>query len=150
MDDKPKPINEQWGSYPETVCYFQADEEVMVDLRVPLPPATRNGLSALGLSEPFGILTAFNPRGVDLEDAENSRRASELEAELVSLGMDFVRVDCCSPDRAHCECSVAVVAPKEQLIEMARRWEQIAIFWFDGSLFWIEGAIRPGTLRLPI
>ncbi len=150
MTAKRKPINAQWGSYPETVCYFKGDEEVTVDLRVQVPQATRNGLSALGLGEPFGILTAFNPRGVDLDDEENSRRASELEAELVSLGYEFVSVDCCSPDRSHCECSVAVVAPKEQLLDMARRWEQIAIFWFDGASFWIYGAIRPGTLKLPI
>jgi len=104
----------------------------------------------MGLGEPFGILTAYNPRGVDLSDEENSKRAGELEAELVSLGLDFVRVDCCSPDRSHCECSVAVVAPKEQLLDMARRWEQIAIFWFDGSAFSIVGAILPGFLRLPV
>lgn len=150
MSEKPKEVNGQWGSYPETVCYFESDEEVMVDLRLPIHPATRNGLSASGLGKPFGILTAFNPGGVDLDDAENSKRAGELEAELVSLELEFVRVDCCSPDRAHCECSVAVVAPKEQLLELARRWEQIAIFWFDGSAFSIEGASRPGSLTLPV
>ena len=138
-----------WGNYPETVCFFLGDEEMMLDLRVPLSSATRNGLAALGLGEPFGILTAFNPGGVDLEDAENSLRASDLEAELVSLGLEFVRVDCCSPDRSHCESSVAVVARKEQLIEIARRWEQLAIFWFDGAAFSIEGAIAPGRLLLP-
>ena len=150
MPEKQKPIEPEWGSYPETVCYFQGDEEVMVDLRIPVAPATRNGLTALGLGEPFGILTAFNPRGVDLPDEENSKRAGELEAELVSLGISFVRTDCCSPDRSHCECSVAVVAPKEQLLDMARRWEQIAIFWFDGSAFSIAGAILPGFLKLPL
>lgn len=150
MKEKRKPINEQWGSYPETVCYFEGDEEVMVDLRVQVPPATREGLSALGLGGQFGILTAFNPRGVDLDDQENSRRAGELEAELASLGHKFVQVDCCSPDRSYCECSVAVVAPKKQLLDMARRWEQIAIFWFDGSSFSIAGAILPGFLKLPV
>ena len=150
MTEKQKQIEPEWGSYPETVCYFQGDEEVMVDLRIPVPPATRNGLTAMGLGEPFGILTAYNPRGVDLSDEENAKRAGELEAELVSLGLEFVRVDCCSPDRSHCECSVAVVAPKEQLLDMARRWEQIAIFWFDGSAFSIVGAILPGFLRLPV
>ena len=150
MSEKAKPVEPDWGSYPETVCYFQGDEEVMVDLRVPVPRATRDAFSTLGLAGPFGILTAYNPRGVDLADEENSLRAAELEAELVSLGFDFVRVDCCSPDRSHCECSVAVVAPKEQLLDMARRWEQIAIFWFNGAGFSIVGAILPGFLRLPL
>jgi hypothetical protein len=150
MTEKAKPVEPEWGSYPETVCYVQGDEEVMLDLRVPVPSATRDALRALGLAGQFGILTAYNPRGVDLTDEENSLRGAELEAELVSSGFDFVRVDCCSPDRSHCECSVAVVAPKEQLLDMARRWEQIAIFWFDGFGFSIVGAIRSGFLKLPL
>ena len=139
-----------WGSYPETVCYFQGDEQVMVDLRVPVSTATRDAFGALGLAGRFGILTAYNPNGVDLSDEENLRRAGELEAELVSLGFDFVRVDCCSPDRSHCESSVAVIAPEEQLLDIARRWKQLAIFWFDGASFSIVGAIVSGSLKLPL
>jgi len=150
MTEKQKPVKPDWGSYPETVCYFQGDEEVMVDLRVPVPPVTRDAFAVMGLAGQFGILTAYNPRGGELADEENSRRAGELEAELVSLGFEFVRVDCCSPDRSHCECSVAVVAPKEQLLDMARRWEQIAIFWFDGTSFSIVGAILSGFVKLPL
>ena len=141
---------EGWASYPETVCYFQGETEVMVDLRVAVPPATRTALAAIGLGAPFGVLTAFNPRGVELDEADNSRRASELAAELVSLGLEFVRVDCCSPDRSHCECSVAVIAPRDQVLEVARRWEQIAIFWWDGAVFRIYGAVTAGVLNLPV
>lgn len=141
---------EGWANYPETVCYFEGETEVMVDLRVAVPPATRKALAALGRGEPFGVMTAFNPRGVELGEADNSRRASELEAELVSLGLEFVRVDCCSPDRSHCECSVAVIAPRDQVLEMARRWEQLAIFWWDDAMFWIHGATQAGVLKLPV
>ena len=35
-------------------------------------------------------------------------------------------------------------------LDIARRWEQIAIFWWDGSKFWIQGAITDGHLELPI
>ncbi len=150
MHEKQKPLDERWGSYPETVCFFQSEPEVMVDLRVEVPPATRKDLAALGLGQPFGIVTAFNPRGVELGDQENSRRAEKLESELSSLGLHFVAVDCCSPDRSHCEYSLAVVAPLNDLLAMARRWEQVAIFWWDGQAFWLNGAIRPGELRLPV
>lgn len=139
-----------WASYADTVCYFQGEAEVMVDLRVLVLPNTRKGLGAMGLGEPFGVITAFNPLGVELDEAQNARRASELEAELVSLGLEFVRVDCCSPDRSHCECSVAVVAPRAQVLEMAKRWKQLAIFWWDGAVFWIYGAAEDGVLRLPV
>ena len=150
MTDKPKPRDERWGSYPETVCYFQGETEVMVDLREELAPQIRNGLAALGLGEPFGVVTAYNPRGVDQPDEENKRRAAELEAELSSLGYRFVPVDCCSPDKEHCEYSVAVIAPMETVLNFAKRFEQIAIFWYDGSSFSLVGAMSRGELRLPL
>ena len=129
---------------------FSGDPEVFVDLRAPVPPATKDALAAIGLGEPFGILTAFNPRGVDLPADENSRRMEQLEAELESAGDEFVRVDACSPDKSHCECSVALKGELARSLDMARRWEQIAIFWWDGARFWLKGAISPGELVLPI
>lgn len=144
--------DERWSSYPETVLYFAGDPEVMVDLRVPLEPAVRRGLAAIGLDGKFAVLTAFNPRGVDIGEAENNRRMKELEAELESSGDEFVRVDACSPDRSHCECSVALKGDLDRAIDIAKRWEQIAIFSFDGSSsFWIYGAtelIEP--IKLPV
>ncbi len=150
MTQQEEPRDERWGSYPETVCYFQGDTEVMVDLRQEVAPQIRKGLAALGLGQPFGVLTAYNPRGVDRPDEANKRSASELEAELSRLGHKFVPVDCCSPDLSHCEYSVAVVAPVETVLDMARRLEQIAIFWYDGSSFSLVGAISPGELKLPL
>jgi len=75
----------------------------------------------------------------------------ELEAELESSGDAFVRVDACSPDRSHCECSVALKGTLDRVIDMAKRWDQLAIFWFDGSGFWIYGAIEPiRPIKLPV
>jgi hypothetical protein len=147
---KQKSRDERWGSYPETVLTFAGDPEVFIDLRIPLPPPTRDALGALGLDGPFGILTAFNPRGEDHPPEENERRMKELEAELESAGDYFVRVDACSPDKSHCECSVALRGELDRVLDMARRFEQIAIFWWDGSRFWLKGAISPGELPLPL
>lgn len=139
------------GSYPETVLYFAGEPGVMVDLREIVPSATVRGLAAIGLGDPFGIVTAFNPRGVDIGARENTKRAAELERELTSSGDEFVRVDCCSPDRSHCECSVALKLTSERVTDIAKRWDQIAIFWWDGLRFWIYGAMTQGpALRLPI
>ena len=144
-------MDERWSSYPETVLYFSVDPQVMVDLRVEVSPAVRGGLKGLGLNREFAVLTAFNPRGEDVSDAENNRRMKELEAELTSSGDSFVRVDACSPDRSHCECSVALSAEFDRAIDIAKRWEQIAIFWFDGQSFWIYGAIESiEPVRLPV
>ena len=151
MMEKKKPLDERWSSYPETVLHFSGEPAVMIDLRVEVTAALRNGLAALGLGGTFAVLTAFNPRGNDISDEENGRRMHELEAELESLGESFVRLDACSPEKSHCECSVALVVPREQAIDIAKRWEQVAIFWFDGGSFWIYGAISDGDpLKLPI
>ena len=141
-------LDERWSSYPETVLHFP---DVMVDLRVSVEATVRNSFRALGLGGEFGVLTAYNPRGVTISKDENDRRMNELEAELTSLGVSFVRLDACSPDKSHCECSVAIEMGFDRVIQIAKRWEQIAIFWFDGGSFWIYGAIIPiEPIRLPV
>jgi hypothetical protein len=148
MDQKRKPVDERWSRYPETVLYF---DDVMVDLRVQLEQPVRDGLAALGLNKPFGILTAFNPRGVDESAEENERHMKELETALASSHDFYVRLDACSPDKSHCECSVALVADRQRVIEIARQWQQVAIFWFDGSRFWIYGGISDADpIALPV
>ena len=69
---------------------------------------------------------------------------------LAKGGYRFVSVDACSPDRTHCERSVAVMMPQEKAIALARELEQVAIFWFDGKRFWIIGALMEAEpLMLP-
>ena len=65
-------------------------------------------------------------------------------------GYKFAHVDACSPDRSHCEPSVAVAMPQEKAIDLAREMEQVAIFWFDGRRFWIFGVVvETDPLMLP-
>jgi hypothetical protein len=148
---KGKKLDERWSSYPETVLHFSGEPPVMVDLRVPLETSVRQSFNALGLSGEFGVLTAFNPRGETINENENDRRMRELEAELTSLGVSFVTIDACSPDKSHCECSVALSLGLNQIIDIAKRWEQVAIFWFDGDSFWIYGALTAiEPIKLPV
>ncbi len=151
MPDKSKGTNEEWSAYAETVLHFQGETTVMVDLREVVAPAVRRGLGAMGLGGGFAVLTAHNPRGVGTGEDENLRMQQELEAELESAGASFVRVDACSPDKSHCECSVALLKPLEEALDVARRWEQVAIFWWDGATFWIYSAIsQHEPVRLPV
>jgi hypothetical protein len=148
MDQKKQPMNEQWSRYPETVLHFS---DVMVDLRIKVEQPIKDGLKAIGLDKSFGILTPFNPRGENTSADENARRMREMKAELESSGDFFIELDACSPDKSHCECSVALVADRDRVIDIAKRWEQIAIFWFDGDSFWIYGAITDATpIKLPV
>ena len=143
-------MNEAWSSYPETVLMF-ADPEIMIDLREPVAPAVKKALVAMGFDAPFAVLTSHNPRGETVADEENTRRFAELEAELTSRGTDYTVMDACSPDKSHCECSVALTVPLKEALDIARRWEQVAIFWWDLERFWIYGAITPiDPISLPV
>jgi hypothetical protein len=126
------------------VLLFRTDPPVRMDLREPVGREAVAELEAIGLSGPFAVLTAHDPRGRD-EDADvNERRAERLDDRLLGLGVHFVHVDACSPDGSHCEASVAALMEREQATSLAREFEQVAIFWFDGEKFWITGALAGG------
>jgi hypothetical protein len=150
MKPTPDQQDPDWPRYPETILAFAVTPAVEIDLRQVPSEAAVAALKAAGLGQPFAILTAFDPRGENLSPAENERRTRVLSARLRSSGYKFVRVDCCSPDRSHCECSFAVVMPQEEALDLAREMEQVAIFWFDGARFWILGALAEADpLMLP-
>ncbi|HEY2850589.1 MAG TPA: DUF3293 domain-containing protein [Gemmatimonadaceae bacterium] len=141
MATTPDEHDPDWQRYPETILIFGTQPAVEIDLRKTLPEAALSTLEAVGLGGPFAIITAFDPRGQDLSAAENEERRRGLDRRLSASGYKFARVDCCSPDRSHCECSVAVAMHQEDAIKLAKELEQMAIFWFDGERFWILGAL---------
>jgi hypothetical protein len=150
MKSTPDQHDPDWPRYPETILTFATKPQVTIDLReIPSEDALAR-LRAAGFGDPFAIVTAFDPRGRNLSAGENERRRRDLDRRLAAAGHRFVPVDCCSPDRSHCECSVAVTMPQEKALDLARELEQVAIFWFDGKRFWILGAIvETDPLMLP-
>jgi hypothetical protein len=150
MRATPDQHDPDWPRYPETILDFATTPAVEIDLREVPSDGAVAALKAAGLGQPFAIITAFDPRGENLSPAENEKRRRELDERLRSRGYRFAQVDCCSPDRTHCECSVAVVMPQADAIELAREMEQVAIFWFDGRRFWILGVlVNTDPLMLP-
>ena len=141
MKSTPDQHDPDWPRYPETVLSFSTQPTVEIDLREIPSENTLTQLRRAGFGEPFAILTAFDPRGRNLSSEENEQRKRALDRRLASSGYRFAHVDSCSPDRSHCECSVAVVMPLEKALDLARESEQVAIFWFDGKRFWILCAI---------
>jgi len=150
MRSRPEQHDPDWPRYPETILSFSTQPTVEIDLRV-IPSGSELGkLDAAGFGEPFAVLTAFDPRGRDLSPTENEKRRRDLDRRLTAEGYRFVHVDACSPDRSHCERSVAVVMPQEKAIDLAREMDQVAIFWFDGKRFWILGVVvETDPLMLP-
>ena len=150
MKSTPDAHDPDWPKYPETILSFATAPSVEIDLRAIPPGEVLAALSGAGFGKPFAIMTAFDPRGENLPATENERRERELEQRLERAGYQFVPVNCCSPDRSHCERSVAVVMPQEEAIALARELKQVAIFWFDGERFWIVGAlVDTDPLMLP-
>ena len=129
---------------------FATRPPLEIDLRQIPSDSALGQLRAAGFGKPFAVLTAFDPDGRNLSPAANERRKQELDRRLTSTGYQFVHVDCCSPDRSHCECSVAVTMPQREALDLAREMRQVAIFWFDGNRFWILGAlVESDPLMLP-
>jgi hypothetical protein len=150
MEVLPNQQDPDWPRYPETILEFATTPAVEIDLREIPSEDKIAALKAAGLGQPFAIMTAFDPRGEDLSPAANEKRKHELDERLQSSGYRFAQVDACSPDRSHCECSVAAVMPQEKAIALAREMGQVAIFWFDGKRFWILGALaETDPLMLP-
>ena len=150
MRSTPDQHDPDWPRYPETILSFSTTPRLEIDLREIPSDKTLTGLKRIGFGDPFTVLTAFDPHGRDLSDMENEKRRRELNDRLRSAGYKFVEVDACSPDRSHCECSVAVVMSQKEAIALARELGQVAIFWFDGSRFWILGAVvEADPLMLP-
>jgi len=143
MKGTPDQHDPDWPKYPETVLDFGTRPAIEIDLRrIPSDDAVA-ALTAAGFGEPFAIMTAFDPRGKNLSREENEKRQQQLERRLRASRYSFVRVDACSPDKSHCECSVAIKIDRSRALQIAERWEQIAIFWWDRDRFWIYGAISP-------
>lgn len=141
MESTPDAHDPDWPLYPETILSFATSPRVEIDLREIPPSNMLKKLRQAGLGDPFAIMTAHDPRGQDLSAEENEERKRALDRRLMADGYRFAHVDCCSPDRKHCEASVAVAMPRDDAIKLAIELEQVAIFWFDGERFWILGAV---------
>ncbi|MFN2635610.1 MAG: DUF3293 domain-containing protein [Gemmatimonadaceae bacterium] len=150
MEKTPDQRDPDWPRYPETILCFSTSPKIEIDLRETPSPAALEALKAQGFGEPFAIMTAFDPHGENLSPEENELRRRQLNDTLTARGLRYLNVDCCSPDRSHCECSVAVIMPQQAALDLARDLDQVAIFWFDGQRFWIIGAIvETDPLMLP-
>ena len=153
--------DEKWDAYPETLLEFCTTPALRIDLREPVRAEAGTALRALGLGAPFGVFTAENPAGANADDApterdqarrehRNEQRAESLEGELTARGIPFVRVDGVSPDGEYREHCVATLTSREEATALARRYAQLALFWFDGNAFWLlPGIATKPPRRLP-
>ena len=153
--------DDKWSAYANTVLEFAGPPRLTIDLRRPLSELARRALAGLGLPDSFAVLTAENPRGTNPEDAptptaeerreeRNDQRVSALDRALEQARVSFVPVDGVAPDGSYRERCVAVRLPRDEATALARRLEQLALFWYDGGDFWLmPAAIGADPERLP-
>lgn len=139
-----------WKVYETALLSFAGSARIAVDLARPLSAPERASLAALGLGAHFAVITAFNPGGRNLSGARNRWRQLSLRAALTLRRARFVAASGESPDGSHRERGVAVAMSRGDAAAMARRFGQLAIYWFDGESFWIDGVLAPrAPKRLP-
>lgn len=131
---------EEWGDFPRTHLHFVEPPTLVVDVRGHVTAEVRAGLAAHGITGPFVVVTAQDPMGRTQSPEVNAQLAAKLQKQIAALGTPFARVEACSPDRSHCEQSVAVVLARHEGVRLACDYDQLAIFWFDGDAFWIVPA----------
>lgn len=127
-----------WASYARTILEFQVEGTPRVDLAQVLSPSARARFLSVGLPGCFGLLTPENPRGRRVDQAINDTRWAGFRTELAD---DLVQVDGLDPDSTHRERGVALPWSCERVVHLARRWDQSAIYWFDGHEMWVVGAL---------
>lgn len=130
-----------WQGYADTILEVHLDPPAEVDLTRPITDREHAIWRAAGLSGAFGLVTPDNPFGRPLDEAANALRRERFQAELRERGAHPVRVDGLSRDRLHREVGVALAWPREDVVALARRWDQSAIYWFDGEAMWVIGAL---------
>lgn len=126
-------MHRPWGAYPETVITFP-DTGLVVDLRRPVTPILRQRLGEVGLTGPFGIVTACNPLGAQIDAAANRRLTTLLGFRVAGYAGARSAVGG-SPDASHREPGWAIPAPLDQVRRLAADFLQNALFWFDGERF---------------
>lgn len=138
-------------TYARTVLELGRRPPLRIDLRAPVGPAAAARLRALGLRGTFAVVTPCNPFGRPAGPAANADRLAALRDELAAGGVHPVPADGVSPDGEHREPGFALDLPAGESTALARRWDQLALYWFDGEAFWILPALAEHPpVRLPI
>lgn len=137
-----------WASYGNTIIRF-AGAGLSLDLRHPVGEAERKELRRLGLSGTFSVVTACNPLGQLLEPASNRRLAAQLAAVVVGRWPGALEAEGVSPDGSHREPGWALPGPLEPARELAARFFQRAVFWYDGHFHIVPVLAGGPVLSLP-
>lgn len=139
-----------WGPYPDTLLHFP-EADLIVDLRREISPHTWTALARLGFEGPFAVVTACNPLGRSAGEPANLRLSALLSAVVRWRYPGARPAHGAAASGTHFESGWALPVSLEEARELAARFFQMGIFWFDGDRFFIEPVLAPGpALALPV
>lgn len=139
-----------WTVYENTILRFAGTSRFAVDLARPLSAGDRAMLAAIGIGTPFAVITAYNPRGRERPAIRNYWRHLRLRISLTTRRTPLVTVSGESADGSHRERGFAAAMSRADAAAIARRFGQLAIYWFDGESFWLDPVLAErAPERLP-
>lgn len=123
--------------YAATILELGGSEGIEIDLRQPPDRFDVPRIRSAAGADTFTVVTAENPRGNVRPAAENAAATRELRGLLEGEGIPIVAAVGRDPDprSGHREMGFAVPGALEPVVELARRFQQDAVFRFDGDRF---------------
>ncbi|GAA5215989.1 DUF3293 domain-containing protein [Corallincola platygyrae] len=91
----------------------------------------------LSASLSFAVITAHNPRGEVMSEAYNRFLDQCLQQDIASLNTPYRSVWGSAPDFSHNERSWAVLADKNTAVELAKQYQQNAIYWINQNQLYL-------------
>lgn len=143
-------MHPSWGTYPDTILRFP-EAGLSIDLRRPVSPDAVRALAGMGLTGSFAVVTACEPMGRSLGESSNSRLTAVLTALVLERYPGARLAHGISADGTHMERGWAIPGALENIKELAARFFQNAVFWFDDGSFSIVPILAPlPPLPLPV
>jgi len=81
----------------------------------------------------FAIITAWNPKDVILPEQENQKRNRCLQKSIKKTMVLGTKIIGASADLQHQELSLIIEGALQDLINLAQKFQQNAIFWVQGD-----------------
>lgn len=144
------PLDPSWSLYPETILELGSPGHLRIDLRAPIDSELRKTIAESAVAWPFAVVTASDPGGRSMGDAENDRRASKLDEDVAALGVPACRADGVSIDGRHRERGWALTVDLAAAVLIAERHGQSGLFWFDGERFHLVPVLEPHAAAIPL
>lgn len=108
---------------------------ILEDFPSPLPPA-------------FAIVTAFNPMDEALPIEANMTADRSLNALLLAQGRAPFRATGSSPDGSHSEPGWAFTTELDTAVEIARSFNQRALWWIDDGQLYLVECLNPALIPI--